>query len=104
MDCNFLKTTSPVDWLNTNAEGGTTTFYWNTVPEATDYWLYWYAEDGHEVARYNTGGVTNSVKLDTRPETKFGPFPNYFWRIEAHKDGHVVCTYNHPNKLHREGY
>lgn len=104
VDCNYLKTTSPVDWLNTTNEGGTTTFYWNTVPGATDYWLYWYAEDGHEVARYNTGGVTSSVKLDTRPETKFGPFPNYFWRIEAHKDGHVVCTYNHPNKLHRQGY
>ncbi|MBI1280892.1 MAG: protein kinase [Anaerolineaceae bacterium] len=104
VDCSYLKTTSPVDWINTTNEGGTTTFYWNTVPGATDYWLYWYAEDGHEVARYNTGGVTGSVKLDTRPETKFGPFPNYFWRIEAHKDGHVVCTYNHPNKLHRQGY
>ncbi len=104
VDCNQLKTTSPVDWINTTNEGGTTTFYWNTVDGATDYWLYWFAEDGHEVARYNTGGVTNSVKLDTRPETKFGPFPNYFWRIEAHKDGHMVCTYNHPNKLHRQGY
>jgi serine/threonine protein kinase len=104
VDCSQLKTTSPVDWLNTSKEGGTTTFYWNTVPGATDYWLYWYAEDGHEVARYNTGGVTTSVTLDTRPETKFGPFPNYFWKIEAHKDGHMVCSYNHPNKLHREGY
>ena len=104
LDCSQLKTTSPVDWLNSSAEGGTTTFYWNTVPGATDYWLFWYAEDGHEVARYNTGGVTNSVKLDTRPETKFGPFSNYFWKIEAHKDGHMVCSYNHPNKLHREGY
>ncbi len=103
VDCSFLKTTSPVDWINTTNEGGTTTFYWNTVPGATDYWLYWYAEDGHEVARYNTGGVTGSVKLDTRPETKFGPFSNYFWKIEAHKDGHMVCTYNHPNKLHRQG-
>jgi len=102
VDCSQLKTTSPVDWINTSAEGGTTTFYWNTVPGATDYWLFWYAEDGHEVARFNTGGVASSVKLDTRPETKFGPFPNYFWRIEAHKDGHVVCTYNHPNKLHRQ--
>lgn len=104
VDCSFLRTTSPVDWINTNAEGGTTTFYWNTVPGATDYWLYWYAEDGHEVARYNTGGVTSSVQLDTRPTTKFGPYSNYFWRIEAHKDGHMVCEYNHPNKLHREGY
>jgi serine/threonine-protein kinase len=104
VDCSQLKTTSPVDWINTTNEGGTTTFYWNTVPGATDYWLFWYAEDGHEVARYNTGGVTNSVKLDTRPETKFGPFSNYFWRIEAHKDGHMVCQYNHPNKLHRQGY
>ncbi len=104
VDCSYLKTTSPVDWINTSKEGGTTTFYWNTVPGATDYWLYWYAEDGHEVARYNTGGVTGSVTLDTRPETKFGPFPNYFWKIEAHKDGHMVCSYNHPNKLHREGY
>lgn len=104
VDCSQLRTTSPVDWLNTNAEGGTTTFYWNTVPGANDYWLFWYAEDGHEVARYNTGGVTSSVQLDTRPTTKFGAFANYFWKIEAHKDGHVVCTYNHPNKLHREGY
>ncbi len=104
LDCSALKTTSPVDWINTTNEGGTTTFYWNTVPGATDYWLYWFAEDGHEVARYNTGGVTTSVTLDTRPETKFGPFPNYFWRIEAHKDGHMVCQYNHPNKLHRQGY
>ncbi len=103
VDCSYLKTTSPVDWINSNAEGGTTTFYWNTVPGATDYWLFWYAEDGHEVARYNTGGVTSSVKLDTRTVTKFGGFSNYFWRIEAHKDGHVVCQYNHPNKLHREG-
>jgi len=104
VDCSQLRTTSPVDWINTNAEGGTTTFYWNTVPGANDYWLFWYAEDGHEVARYNTGGVTSSVQLDTRPTTKFGEFANYFWRIEAHKDGHVVCEYNHPNKLHREGY
>jgi hypothetical protein len=104
LDCSQLKTTSPVDWINTSKEGGTTTFYWNTVPGATDYWLFWYAEDGHEVARYNTGGVTSSVTLDTRPETKFGAFSNYFWKIEAHKDGHMVCTYNHPNKLHREGY
>ncbi|MBA3869470.1 MAG: protein kinase [Anaerolineae bacterium] len=104
LDCSQLKTTSPVDWINTSAEGGTTTFYWNTVPGATDYWLFWYAEDGHEVARFNTGGVASSVKLDTRPETKFGPYPNYFWKIEAHKDGHMVCQYNHPNKLHREGY
>ncbi len=104
VDCSQLRTTSPVDWLNTSAEGGTTTFYWNTVPGANDYWLFWYAEDGHEVARYNTGGVTSSVQLDTRPTTKFGAFSNYFWKIEAHKDGHVVCSYNHPNKLHREGY
>jgi uncharacterized protein YraI len=86
-DCSVFQPQSPMDGM----ANGITTFYWTLVPGGDDYWVSIFNESGGNVALASTGGVGNSISIDTSTG-RIGEGTFFGWEVTAFQGGQVLCT------------